>query len=68
MVAKDVTTAKVLATKRVQVTENGNTVWKWQSYYKEKKLTWPIVGATGTLVPNWTATSLLTLYAPPAAK
>jgi hypothetical protein len=68
MVAKDVTTAKVLATKRVQVTENGNTVWKWQSYYKDKKLTWPIVGATGTLVPNWTATSLLTLYAPPAAK
>jgi hypothetical protein len=68
MVSKDVTTAKVLATKRVQVTENGKSVWKWQSYYKDKKLTWPIVGATGTLVPNWTATSLLTLYAPPAAK
>ncbi len=68
MVSKDVTTAKVLATKRVQVTENGKSVWKWQSYYKDKKLTWPIIGATGTLVPNWTATSLLTLYAPPAAK
>ena len=68
MVSKDITTAKVLATKRVQVTENGKSVWKWQSYYKDKKLTWPIVGATGTLVPNWTATSLLTLYAPPAAK
>jgi hypothetical protein len=68
MVAKDITTAKVLATKRVQVTENGKSVWKWVSYYKDKKLTWPIIGATGTLVPNWTATSLLTLYAAPAAK
>lgn len=68
MVAKDITTAKVLATKRVQVTENGASAWKWVSYYKDKKLTWPIIGATGTLVPNWTATSLLTLYAPPAAK
>jgi hypothetical protein len=68
MVGKDITTAKVLATKRVQVTENGASVWKWVSYYKDKKLTWPIIGATGTLVPNWNATSLLTLYAPPAAK
>jgi hypothetical protein len=68
MVAKDITTAKVLATKRVQVTENGASAWKWVSYYKDKKLTWPIIGATGTLVPNWNATSLLTLYAPPAAK
>jgi hypothetical protein len=68
MVAKDTTTAKVLATKRQQVTENGVTVWKWVSYYKDKKLTWPIIGATGTLVPNWTATSLLTLYAAPVAK
>ncbi len=68
MVAKDVTTAKVLATKRVQVTENGKSSWKWVSYYKDKKLTWPIIGATGTLVPNWTSTSLLTLYAAPVAK
>lgn len=68
MVAKDITTAKVLATKRVQVTENGKSSWKWVSYYKDKKLTWPIIGATGTLVPNWTSTSLLTLYAAPVAK
>lgn len=68
MVSKDITTAKVLATKRVATTVDGKTVWKWESYYKNKKLTWPIIGATGTLVPNWTATSLLTLYAPPAAK
>ena len=68
MVSKDITTAKVLATKRVAVTVDGKTEWKWQSYYTNKKLKWPIVGATGTLVPNWTATSLLTLYAPPATK
>ena len=68
MVAKDITTAKVLATKRQAVQENGKTVMKWVSYYKDKKLTWPIIGATGTLVPNWTATSLLTLYAAPVAK
>jgi hypothetical protein len=68
MVSKDITTAKVLATKRVQVTENGKSSWKWVSYYKDKKLTWPIIGATGTLVPNWTSTSLLTLYAAPVAK
>jgi hypothetical protein len=68
MVSKDITTAKVLATKRVQVTENGKSSWKWVSYYKDKKLTWPIIGATGTLIPNWTSTSLLTLYAAPVAK
>jgi hypothetical protein len=68
MVSKDITTAKVLATKRVAVTVDGKTEWKWESYYKNKKLTWPIIGATGTLVPNWTATSLLTLYAAPVAK
>jgi hypothetical protein len=64
MVAKDITVAKVLATKRVSTTVNGKTTWEWVSYYKDKKLIWPIKGATGTLVPNWTATSLLTLYAP----
>ena len=68
MVSKDITTAKVLATKRVAVSVDGKTEWKWESYYRTKKLTWPIVGATGTLVPNWTATSLLTLYAAPVAK
>jgi hypothetical protein len=68
MVSKDITTAKVLATKRVAVTVDGKTEWKWESYYKNKKLTWPIIGATGTLVPNWTSTSLLTLYAAPVAK
>ena len=68
MVSKDITTAKVLATKRVATTVDGKTEWKWQSYYTNKKLKWPIIGATGTLVPNWTATSLLTLYAAPVTK
>ncbi|CAB4885628.1 unannotated protein [freshwater metagenome] len=68
MVAKDITVAKVLGTKRVAKTVDGKTTWEWVSYYKNKKLTWPIKGATGTLVPNWTATSLLTLYAAPVAK
>ena len=68
MVAKDATTAKVLATKRVAKTVDGKTTYEWVSYYRDKKLAWPIKGATGTLVPNWTSTSLLTLYAPPAAK
>ncbi len=68
MVSKDITVAKVLASKRVAKTVDGKTTWEWTSYYKDKKLVWPIKGATGTLVPNWTATSLLTLYAAPAAK
>lgn len=68
MIAKDITVAKVLATKRVLVTENGVTTVKWESYYRTKKLAWPIKGPTGTYTPNWTATSLLTLYAPPVAK
>lgn len=69
MVAKDITTAKVLATKRVAKTVDGKTTYEWVSYYRTKKLTWPIKGATGTLTPYWAATtSMLTLYAPPAAK
>lgn len=67
MVAKDITVAKVLATRRVPVTVDGVTTYKWQSYYRTKKLSWPIIGATGTYTPAWAATtSLLTLYAPPA--
>jgi hypothetical protein len=69
MVGKDITTAKVLASKRVAKTVDGKTTYEWVSYYRTKKLTWPIKGATGTLTPYWAATtSMLTLYAPPAAK
>jgi hypothetical protein len=66
MVGKDITTAKTLATRRVAVTVDGVTTYKWQSYYRTRKLTWPIIGSTTTYTPNWTATSLLTLYAPPS--
>jgi hypothetical protein len=68
MIGKDITTAKVLASKRVPTTVDGKTTYEWVSYYRTKKLSWPIKGATGTYTPNWAATSLLTLYAPPAAK
>lgn len=69
MVAKDITVGKVLASKRVAKTVDGKTTYEWVSYYRTKKLLFPIKGATGTFTPNWAAaTSLLTLYAPPATK
>jgi hypothetical protein len=69
MVGKDITTAKALASKRVAKVVDGKTTYEWVSYYRTKKLPWPIKGATGTLTPYWAATtSMLTLYAPPAAK
>jgi hypothetical protein len=68
MVAKDTTTAKVLATKRVAVKDatTGKTTYKYVSYYRTSKLRNPLAGAVGTFVPTWAAaTSLLTLYAVP---
>ena len=66
MVAKDSTTAKTLATKRVYTTVDGVTKTEYVSYYRTVKLRNPIKGATGTWQSNWTATSQLTLYAIPA--
>lgn len=66
MVAKDTTTAKTLATKRVYTTVDGVTQTQYVSYYRPVKLRNPIKGATGTWQSNWTATSQLTLYAIPA--
>lgn len=66
MVAKDSTTAKTLATKRVYTTVDGVTKTEYVSYYRTVKLRNPIKGATGTWQSNWTATSQLTLYAVPA--
>lgn len=66
MVAKDITVGKVLASKRVAKTVDGKTTYEWVSYYRDKKLLFPLKGATGTYTPNWTTTSLLTLYAPKA--
>mgnify|MGYP007089546527 CR=1 FL=1 len=77
MVAKDSDTMKVLSTKLAPQVVNGvrvrdasgKTVWDRVSYYRTVKLSTPLKGATGTLTPYWAATtSMLTLYAPPAAK
>lgn len=68
MVAKDTSTAKVLATKRVAVKDatTGKTTYKYVSYYRTSKLRNPLAGAVGTLTPTWAAaTSMLTLYAVP---
>ncbi len=68
MVAKDQTTAKTLATKRVAVKDatTGKTTYQYVSYYRTVKLKNPLKGATGVLTPTWAAaTSMLTLYAVP---
>ena len=66
MIAKDSTTAKTLATKRVYTTVDGVTKTEYVSYYRTVKLRNPIKGAVGTWQSNFTSTSLLTLYAVPA--
>ena len=65
MVAKDTTTAKTLATKRIYTTVDGVTKPEYVSYYRTVKLRNPIKGATGTWQSNFTASSVLTLYAVP---
>ena len=78
MVAKDTSTVKVLSTKRVVVrdaagalvlNEAGNLTFKWISFYRTRKLTNPIVGATGIwdTASRFPATSQLTLFAAPIA-
>lgn len=76
MIAKDTSTVKVLATKRVLVKDAagvlvkdalGNPTYQYVSYYRTRKLTNPIVGATGTWDAGgrFPATSQLTLFAAP---
>jgi hypothetical protein len=68
MIGKDITTAKVLATRRVAKIVDGVKSYEYVSYYRTRNPTYPIKGATGVLAPYWAATtSMLTLYAPPAA-
>lgn len=75
MVAKDQNTMKVLSTKLVAkkvdgkrvIGEDGRTVYERVSYYRTRSVSPPLKGATGTYVPNWTAASLLTLFALPKA-
>lgn len=74
MVAKDSTTAKTIATKRVPRTDSngkqvvnadGSLAYDYASFYRTLTLKHPIKGATGTWSSNFTATSQLTLYAVP---
>ena len=69
MVAKDTTTAKVLANKRAIVKDpvTGQSSYQYVSYYRTKALLNPIIGAVGTWKSNFTAASQLTLYAVPKA-
>jgi hypothetical protein len=75
MVAKDSTTMKVLATKLVAQVVNGKrvigadgkSVYDRVSYYRTVSVSPALKGATGTFTPNWTAASLLTLFALPTA-
>jgi hypothetical protein len=75
MVAKDSTIMKVLATKLVPQVVNGKrvigadgkSVYDRVSYYRTVSVSPALKGATGTFTPNWTAASLLTLFALPTA-
>ncbi len=74
MVAKDTTSMKVLSTKLVpkmlngkRVVENGSVVYERVSYYRTVAVSPVLKGATGTWSSNFTATSVLTLYAVPTA-
>jgi hypothetical protein len=69
MVAKDTTTARVLANKRAIVKDpvTGQSSYRYVSYYRTRALLNPIVGAVGTWKSNFTAASQLTLYAVPKA-
>ena len=74
MVAKDQNTMKVASTKLVrksvdgkQVMVDGRPVYERVSTFKTVSVSPALKGAVGTLQPNWTATSLLTLFAVPTA-
>jgi hypothetical protein len=75
MVAKDQNTMKVLSTKLVPkkvdgkrvIGDDGRTVYERVSYYRTRVVSPALKGATATYVPNWTAASLLTLFALPKA-
>jgi hypothetical protein len=75
MIAKDQTSMKVLSTKLVPkkvdgkrvIGDDGRTVYERVSYYRTVQVSPALKGATATYVPNWTAASLLTLFALPKA-
>ena len=75
MIAKDQTSMKVLSTKLVPkkvdgkrvIGDDGRTVYERVSYFRTVQVSPALKGATATYVPNWTAASLLTLFALPKA-
>jgi hypothetical protein len=74
MVSKDLSSVKVLSTKLVRkvangapVKVNGVQVYERVPAYRTVQIDPPLKGAVATYVPNWTAASLLTLYAVPKA-
>ena len=58
--------AKKVDGKRV-IGDDGRTVYERVSYYRTVQVSPALKGATATYVPNWTAASLLTLFALPTA-
>jgi len=74
MRSKDLSTIKVLSTKLVRkmangapVKVNGVQVYERVPAYRTVQLSTPLKGAVATYVPNWTAASLLTVFAVPKA-
>ncbi len=75
MIAKDSSTMKVLSTKLVKkmvdgkrvMDESGRPAFERISYYRTVNVSPALKGATGTFTPNWTAASMLTLFALPKA-
>jgi hypothetical protein len=74
MKSKDLSSIKVLSTKLVRkvangapVKVNGVQVYERVPAYRTVQVDPPLKGAVATYVPNWTAASLLTLYAVPKA-
>ncbi len=73
MVAKDSSTMKVLSTKLVPrvvdgkrvKSDYGRQVYDRVSYYRTVTINPVLKGATGVFTPNWTAASMLTLFALP---
>ncbi|CAB4703896.1 unannotated protein [freshwater metagenome] len=73
IVAKDSSTMKVLSTKLVPrvvdgkrvKSDYGRQVYDRVSYYRTVTINPVLKGATGVFTPNWTAASMLTLFALP---
>jgi len=73
IIAKDSATMKVLSTKLAArivdgkrvIGDDGRSVYDRVSYYRTVTVNPVLKGATGVFTPNWTAASMLTLFALP---